>query len=162
MVNIMVQWLIAGFLTSIHPFFISVVDINHNAKNNSMEISIRVFTDDLEKTLQKQGKAKIDLINPADRSFVENKLANYIYSNLKLTLDGQPVNMRFLGYEQQRESIWSYFEVEKIPTVKKIMVHCSLLHDYETNQVNIIHAKSNGSEKSYKLDYPNTNALFVF
>ena len=34
-----------------HPFFVSVTEINHNAKNHSVEVSCRMFYDDLERAL---------------------------------------------------------------------------------------------------------------
>jgi hypothetical protein len=54
MVNILVQWLMAGILSLVHPFYISMVEINHNAKDATVEISVRIFTEDFEKTLQKK------------------------------------------------------------------------------------------------------------
>ena len=47
-----------------------------------------------------------------------------------------------------------------IPSVKKVEVNTSVLYDYQEKQINIIHAKVNGNEKSFRLDNPKTNAVF--
>ena len=66
--------MLIGLLNVAHPFFMSVIDINHNAKDATLEISVRVFSDDLEKTLQQFSKQKIDILNPAQKELIE-KLA---------------------------------------------------------------------------------------
>ncbi|SKA07318.1 DUF6702 family protein [Sediminibacterium ginsengisoli] len=162
MANIMVQWLMGILLPLFHPYFVSVVDLNHNKQEETVEISIRVYTDDLEKTIQKYSTAKIDLINPPNKAVMERQLAAYISQTVKLKLNGQAVYPRFIGYEQQQESTWCYFEVEKIPALKTADIDCKLLYDYETSQTNLLHVKSNGVEKSYKLDYPKNLASFNF
>ena len=53
MATIFIQWLITASISILHPFYVSVIEIDHNAKDATAEISVRVFTDDLEKTLQK-------------------------------------------------------------------------------------------------------------
>ena len=53
MANTLYQWLIVAYTALIHPFFVSMTDINYNDNNKSLEISVRIFTDDLENTLRK-------------------------------------------------------------------------------------------------------------
>ena len=40
-----------------HPFHVSVCEIYHNSKTNSLEISMKLFTDDLELSIQQKGHA---------------------------------------------------------------------------------------------------------
>ena len=162
MVNIMVQWLMTGIVSLMHPFFVSVIEINHNTKEASVEISVRVFTEDFEKTLQKYTTTRLDIIKPPDNAFLEKQISNYLSQKIKLKINGQPVTLTYVGHEIQKESVWSYFEVPKVAVVNKLEVDCSLLYDFEKAQSNIVHVKSKGEEKSYKLDYPKTNTVFEF
>ncbi len=154
--------MMTGLVALLHPFYISVVEINHNAKDATVEISVRIFTEDLEKTLKKYTPAKIDLGTPADKAFIDKQVSNYITQKLKLKVNGQPVTFNYVGYEIQKESAWCYFEVPKVTNVTKLEVDCSLLYDYEKSQTNMLHVKSKGVEKSYKLDYPKTVTVFDF
>jgi len=158
----MIQWMLIGLLNVAHPFFMSVIDINHNQKEATLEISVRVFSDDLEKTLQQFSKQKIDILNPTQKELIEKQLQAYVSQRLKLNVNGKPVNFHILGYEQQMESTWCYFEVENQSVVNTVSVDCSLLYDYETNQVNIVHMKTKGIQKTYKLDYPKRETTFKF
>ena len=176
MVNIMVRW---GFISIIsllpcmhqlendankcmHPFYVSMVELNHNVKEKTAEVSVRIFTEDLENTLKKYGNTQIDLLKPANKAMVDKLLNDYIQHKLQLKLNDKPVTLQYIGYEQQMESIWTYLEVKDVASIKKVSVNCSLLYDYQDKQTNIFHIKANGTEKGYKLDYPETVAVISY
>jgi hypothetical protein len=155
MVNSMVQWLSMAFIAVLHPFYVSVIDINHNTKENAVEISIRIFTPDLEQTLQKYSTTKIDIANPKDKVVLDKQ-------QLQIKINGQPAIINYIGHELQMESVWIYAEIPKIAQLKKIDINCNLLYDYKDLQSNIFHVKSKDAEKSYKLDFPKTTTSFEF
>ncbi len=162
MANTLVQWLLISSIALVHPFFVSVIDIEHNSKENTAEISIRIFTEDLEKTLQKYSSAKIDLYQPNNKLQNGKELTNYIGKNLQLKINGQPVSIKYIGYEIIKESTWTYFEVEGVKEIKKIDINCGLLYDFEKSQTNIFHIKNKRQEKSYKLDQTQRTTSFDF
>jgi hypothetical protein len=43
-------------LPELHPFHVSVVEINYNATDKTLEISCKIFTDDFEKVLAQNYK----------------------------------------------------------------------------------------------------------
>lgn len=162
MANSFYQWLLAGIVAILHPFFVSVVEINHDAKGKSLETSIRIFSDDLESTLAKFGNVKVDLAKPTDKAALDKLVASYVSKKLLVKVDGKVISLQYLGYEQKQESTWLYFETPNIASVKKVEVDCSLLYDFQTKQINIFNIKANGTEKNYKLDYPKTTVAFDF
>ena len=159
MVNIMFQWLMTGIVSMMHPFFVSVIEVNHNAKDATVEVSVRIFNEDFEKTLQKRTTTRLDIIKPADNAFLDKQIANYLTEKIKFKVNGQPVILNYLGHEIQNESVWSYLEVPKTANMKKLEIDCSLLYDFEKTQSNIIHVKNGTAEKSYKLDYPKNTTM---
>ena len=118
MVNSMFQWLSVSLIALLHPFYVSVIDINHNIKEESVEMSIRIFTQDLEETLQKYSTAKIDMVHPTNKAVLDKQITDYIKQKLQLKINGQTVTMQYVGYEIQLESVWIYFEVPKIKQLK--------------------------------------------
>ena len=160
MVNSLFQWLMIALFSAVHPLYISIIDINHSAKDKALEVSVRIFTDDFEAALKKYSNAKVDLSHPADKAAADKLVSNYILSKLQIKVDNKPLNLHYLGFELNQESIWAYFEVPDITTVKKIEANTSILYDYQEKQINIIHAKVNGNEKSFRLDNPKNYALF--
>ena len=145
-----------------HPYYISVVEINHNATDKTLEISCKIFTNDFETTLEKNYKAKVDLSSPKDKASSDKWISDYIKKHLSIKVDGKDVNFSYLGFEKEEEAVFSYFQVDNIANVKRINVYNSLLHDFSDQQINIIHCSVGGKRQSTKLDYPNTEAGFQF
>ena len=145
-----------------HPFHVSVLEINHNGTDRTLEISCKIFTDDFEKVLAKNYKAKIDLINPSNRNMMDSLVKKYILAHTSLKADGKPAVFHYLGFENEKEAAFAYLEVENIPSVSKIEVTTNLMHDLFEDQVNIIHVTVGGNRKSNKLDYPVTQTVFNF
>lgn len=166
MASILYKWLIVfsltGFINTHHPIFVSVTEINHNAANKSLEISCKIFTDDLEQTLRQQNKIRIDLLNPASKQAMNVLVNNYIQKHLQLKVDDKAVVLEFVGFEQQEEGIISYFEVKNMATVKKLDVTNTILYESRPQQMQIIHVMVNGERKSSHLDNPDEKASFQF
>lgn len=162
MANILVRWFITTAIF-FHPFFVSVVQIDQNTKEKSLEVSVRIFAEDLEATLKKFGNnTKLDLQHPTDKAAVDKLVNAYLQTKLQLKVDGKPVTMHYIGYEQRLESIWVYLEVENVTSLKKLDVNCNLLYEFEQKQSNIIHVKAAAGDKSYKLDNPKASTSFEF
>lgn len=160
MANSIFQWLMVGFVALVHPFFVSVIELNHNAKDKTVEISVRVFTDDFEATLKKFGNTTIDLTNPTNKTKLDQLIVDYVRQKLSIQIDGKATVLEYVGYEVKKESVWIYFEIDKIASLKKVAINCNFLYDFEAKQINIFHVKANGKEESYKLEYPKTTNLF--
>ena len=145
-----------------HPFYVSVTEIHHNGTNKALEISCKIFVDDMEETLKKNYKAKVDLSNSQNQEQNNKLIADYISRHLVFVADGKPQKLSYVGYEKESEAVYCYFEVPNVATIKKLDVTNSLLQDYTSDQINIMHVVVNGNRKSYKLDYPNSQASFTF
>ena len=147
---------------SIHPFYVTVTEIEHNANAQTLEISCKIFTDDFEHTLRKHYNGKIDLINPENQKSTAAIVNDYIKKHLKINVNGANAEMVFIGYEKKEEGIISYFEIEKIKTVKRVVVTNNLLYDYMPEQIGIIHLTVSNKRQSTKLVNPDDNAEFEF
>jgi len=158
--------MVGGFLLSspkpVHPIFVSVTEIEHNAKDKTLEISCKIFTDDFEKTLRQQYNTHIDLLNPKEKAPMEKLVSDYVLKHLAVKADGKLTTLQYLGYEQQEEGIESYYQVNNIASVKKIEVTDNILFEYKKEQISIIHVIVNGNRKSTKLVNPDEKAGFEF
>lgn len=145
-----------------HPIYVSVLDMEHNANEQTLEISCKIFTNDFETVLRKNAAHKLDLINPSDKNEAEKLVSDYIRKHIKINIDDKPVDMGFLGYEKADESIESYFQVDNVKSVKKISVEDDILYEYKSEQMGIIHALVNKVRKSIRLNNPEKKAVFEF
>jgi hypothetical protein len=159
--------MIGGFLlnpseTLHHPIFVSVTEIEHNAKDKTLEISCKIFTDDFEKTLREAYKTHIDLLQPKDKNAMNKLVSDYVQKHLQVKVDDKAVALQFIGYEQEEEGIVSFYQVNNIPSVKKLDITDNILFEYKKEQISIIHTHVNGNRKSTKLVNPEEKASFEF
>ncbi len=156
------QFLSVLWLSLLHPFYVSVTEINHNPKTQSIEVSCRMFYDDLEKELNTVNHTNINIVKPKDKALVNRLIADYVKKHLAITADGKLLSLNYVGYEIQEDGAWSYFEVKGISKVKDITVHDELLYQLHPEQINMIHTTVNGARKSTKLDNPEADVTFSF
>jgi hypothetical protein len=145
-----------------HPFYVSVAEVEHNLTAKSLEITVKFFADDFEHTLENNYKVPLDLSSANDKSLFDKDIPDYINRHFSIKANDKSVRLNYVGYEVQKESAYCYFEVLNIPSVKRIDITNTLLHDFSKQQMNIMHVSANGKRKSEKLDYPAANASFVF
>jgi hypothetical protein len=150
------------FARAAHPLYITVTEINHNAKEKILEVSCKVFTNDLETVLEKVSGARVDLSTPKDKPASDKLISAYVEKHLRLKVDGKPVQLHFIGSENEADGTWSYFQVNDVPSVKKIDAGDDLLYDGFNQQINIMHVTVGGQRQSTRLDYPEANASFQF
>jgi len=146
----------------LHPFHVSVTEINQNSKDKTLEISCKIFTDDFEDALTKKYKAKVDLVQPKDKPAMDKLVSDYISNHLSIKADDKNAVMNYIGFEVESEAVYVYLQVNDIASLKKTEVTCTILHDMYTDQTEIIHVIVNGNRKSVKIDYPANQASFQF
>ncbi len=156
------KWLAIALVGFFHPFYVSVTEINHNPKEQTLEISCKMFSEDLEEILKKNYKTTIDLTAQKQQAQNEKLIQDYISKHLAIQANGKALKLNFIGFEKEAESVYCYFETEKINAIKKLDVTDSILQDFSDKQINIIHVMVNDNRKSQKLDYPDKLASFNF
>ena len=137
-----------------HPFYVSVTEINHNASERSLEISCKVFVDDLEAILKKNYGIVVDFTKDSDKKNIDKYVSDYITKNLLLTADGKNIKMSYLGAEKDSESAWVFMEVTNLPSFKKLQFQNSILYDFNETQINIMHVTNGGKRQSAKVVFP--------
>lgn len=173
MVSLVYKWSVLVLLSvifptqragsAVHPVYISVTEINHNAPEKTLEISCKIFTNDFEQTLTKAFNAKVDLFNPKDKAVLDKQITEYVRKHLVLKSDGKPVTLEMVGYEREEDALWSYWQVTNVTTApKKIDISNSLLYDMFNQQINLVHVTVGGQRKSNKVNYPDMALSFQF
>ena len=82
-----------------HPFYISVTEIRSDAKAQTLNVSCRMFTDDLQEALYKLYQYKGNLEQP-DAQY-NALLEKYIAGRLQVRIGEKTVRFRFGGYETE-------------------------------------------------------------
>lgn len=145
-----------------HPFYVSITSVDFNPSKKRVEVSCRLFYDDLEVALKNQLGQHIDVIHPKNKAAADSAISKYIRQNFKINVNNQPRNLRYVGYEIEEDVAWCYLEVSDVPAISKLDIVNQLLFKDFKNQSNIMHIKVNNTKKSTKLDNPKRTASFTF
>ncbi|MDP2386543.1 MAG: hypothetical protein Q8M29_09240 [Bacteroidota bacterium] len=146
-----------------HPYFVSTTEINFNSAGKTIEITCRMFTDNIEDALEKKYKKGIDILHPKDKKEVEKLLHEYINDHLKIKINGQVYAMEIIGFEKEEDAIWTYLEIKKDLLPKKVSIENTLLYEHLPKQVNMVHVTVNGANRqSSKVTNPDEEINFNF
>lgn len=140
-----------GSLFLNHPFHVSVCEINFNEGSKSLEITHKIFLDDLENALKDEYGGKIDLMNIRNPGKIDEMVKNYVSNHFIVSVDEKEVSANFIGSEVEEDAMWVYLEVPKVKRLSEIKVQNTILFQQFADQVNLVHIKNNGKLKSIKL-----------
>lgn len=124
-----------------HPFYMSVTEIFQNPKSQSLEISLKVFSDDLERVIGV----------PCESPEADAHIMSYLQHNFKLDTDGSPHTLRWVGKESQPDATWIYLEAISASPIRSLTIENRILTEIHEAQRNIVHVKANGQTKSLLL-----------
>ena len=140
-----------AFLSFLHPFYISICQINHNDSSGSLEIAIKVFTDDLSTALKEEGTGELYIGENKELAEADTFISRYLNKQLEVEVNGEKRSYTYLGKEVETNVSWCYVEINNIEEVKSISVTNRLFTELYDTQRNIVHIKVGGKEKSFLL-----------
>jgi hypothetical protein len=158
----MLNLIVIYWLHIFHPLYVCVTEINYNAKNREIEITCRIFDNDLEKAINAQYRTSENIAKPLNKSKIDMLINDYVKKHLQIRVDNEPLNLTYLGYDLRQDAAWCYFEIKNVNTIKKIAIRNDILYSEHAEQSNILYVTVNGQRKISKIDNPQTSTSFSF
>lgn len=149
-------------LFATHEFHLSLTEISHNAENKTLEISIKLFTDDLLTALQQAGAPKMELGTENEAPEANEYIESYLKRHFNLTVNGKPTDFTYLGKEAELDATWCYVEVKDVKKVQSLEVENNFLLEAFDDQTNMVNLNINGRKKSGLARKGNTKLKFEF
>lgn len=152
--------LISIYLLVFHPFYVGITEVYYNKNSKSLEITLKLFTDDFENALSKHSGRNI-LLN-CDEAIQKYAplLESYINEKLGIRLAGQKAQLIYLGSEVDDEAIWNYLEVKNIGGLSEIIIRNEIFFEIFENQMHLVHFNVAGKKKSYQLNRRKPEATY--
>lgn len=156
--------LLAGFCgrACAHPFYVSVAEIRMDTRAQTLNLSCRLFTTDLEDALTRLYARPFDLQNNLDDKTTQAVLDEYVQKRFSIGIAGVLQKLRFLGLELEDDATWCYWESSNFAGLGSLTVTNGLLYDFLPDQVNVIHVYADDVRQSTRLVNPERTAGFVF
>ncbi len=149
--TIFILFLLPLFSFNLHKIHVSLTNIVYKKESKTLQITTRIFIDDIENTINKKYGLKLEFDTEKETSETDKYLKKYFEENLKITLDNQEITLSYLGKEYDEDIVYVYFEMENIPDFKQIEVKNTVLFDLFDDQQNIIKIKDETTQKTFFL-----------
>lgn len=135
-----------------HEYYVTITQIDYNEQSQSLEISIKFFTDDLEYSLARSNDDQ-KLFLGTDKEFedADKIIHTYVHDRFQLSVDGSKVTPEWLGKEVEVNETWIYLEVKNVSDINQLEISNELLTETFETQTNIIHVNIEGQKKSMLL-----------
>jgi hypothetical protein len=122
--------------------------MTYNQTDQSWEISIRLFQDDLEQTISSNLGKKFRMV-PGDAAS-EKALDAYLRKHFRFHAGKQITTpYRWLGTEQQQDAIWVYLEIPTKSDLVGSYLENSIFFDEFDDQTNLVSWSFQSQKKSY-------------
>ncbi len=146
---------------SAHKFYVSVTNVVYSEKEDALQITSRIFIDDLDKLLEERYGIKAKLATPNEAKVSDEYIEKYFRAKFVLELDGKPTPYTFLGKRYDNDVVICYLEVAQanFEGLKTLSVQNEILTDLFDEQQNVVHIKWKGHKKSFVLIKENNKGM---
>jgi len=135
----------------VHKFYVSIYQINYASDKKMLQITSRLFVDDVNAVLFKKYGKKTYLGEKNESQDDINLMKKYILDNFSLKVNGQQKTINFLSKELEGNVIICYYNVKDILKIKTLEVKNSALIELNSEQQNIIQSTIYGEKQSLLL-----------
>ncbi len=125
-----------------HTFHTSLMEMEYNAQNQSVEIAVQVFAHDLETILSRRAGRRVRLDRNSDAQAL---VFAYLREALNIrNREGQEKRLAWVGMESKADAVWLYVEAKMLEGLAGAQVRDRIFFDLLDDQVNLIHLKYEG------------------
>jgi hypothetical protein len=141
----------AGTSFGIHKFYVSIYQIKYAPEKKMLQITSRIFVDDLNEVLYKKYNKKTFLGESNESLDDIDLMKKYISDNFSLKVNGQQKPLNYISKELEGNVIICYYNIKEISKVKTLEVKNTALLELNSEQQNIMQSTIYGEKQSLLL-----------
>lgn len=145
-----------------HPHHITIMQIDHEPKSKSVQITLKGFVNDLELGLKDMHGHPIHFDQATPDGEFASKVSDYLKQHVSFTVNSKAMEYSILGWEVEKDETFFYMEISGVKTIESIAVRNELLMKQFSDQTNIVHLKANDSNRSLYLTADRREKEFSF
>lgn len=140
-----------------HKFYVGVFQIDYFKEKKEVQITTRLFIDDLEKVLYKKYNKHFYITTKDEVSDANAYITKYLLEKLQLKINNKAQIIQFLTKEQEDNIIICYLKVNFKDNIKDLEITNNVLSDIFKEQQNLVHLNINGNKKTLLFTNTETN-----
>ena len=134
---------------SFHKFYMGVYQINYASEKKMLQITSRIFADDLCKGIEKKYNKKTFLGTDKETQADVDLLKKYLTENFSVKINGQTKPVAFMSKEVEADNvIVCYARITDVDKFKSLEISNAILVDWNSEQQNITHVTAFGVKKT--------------
>ena len=134
-----------------HVFYVSVTRVKWNADDARLDVSVRIFTDDLEEAIVAEGGPRLWLWTDRARADRDRHVADYLVSRLAFRVNGEKRELAYIGMEDALDATACLVQITDVDRVETIEVENRILIDLFDTQANVMRFEIGGEKKYVNL-----------
>lgn len=146
----------------VHKYYVAVFQLNYVPAKKEVQMTSRIFIDDLEAAFVKKYKKKFYLGAANEVTDANEYLKKYFAEKVDVKINGKEKALKFLGKETEEDILICYFTLPAENGIKQFNVSNTMLLELYDEQQNIIHANVKGKKKSLLLTNDTTAGVLEF
>ncbi len=136
-----------------HPFHVSKTDVVYVEKSSSIQITMHIFIDDLEKAFRQRGIENLRIGTDKESTMCNQFIQEYLKQKFKIKVNTQFIDYQWIGKENSDDfaAIYCYLEIKNVTALNRVEVISDLMTDVFSDQQNIISVVGTQQKKGYFL-----------
>lgn len=132
-----------------HKFYVGVFQVEYAAEKKMIQITSRIFIDDLNNAMEKKYHKKTFVGTEKETQADLDLFKKYLAENFTIKINGQTKPITFLSKEVEAGDVLvCYSRIKEIDKFKTIEISNTLLVDWNSEQQNITHISAFGTKRS--------------
>ena len=112
-----------------HKFYVGVFQIDYFKEKKAVQITARLFIDDLEKALHKKHNKHFYITTKDEVADANSYIAMYLQDKLKIKINNKIQTIQFLTKEQEDNIVICYLKINFKDNIKDLEITNNVLSD---------------------------------
>ncbi|MES2863503.1 MAG: DUF6702 family protein [Bacteroidota bacterium] len=140
-----------------HKFYVGVFQVDYFKEKKAVQITARLFIDDLEKALYKKHNKHFYITTNDEIADANTYIAKYLEEKFKVKINNKIQTIQFLTKEQEENIVICYLKINFKDNIKELEITNNVLSDIFSEQQNLVHLNINGNKKTILFTNTETN-----
>ena len=146
----------------LHKFYMSIYQINYVPEKKMLQITSRIFVDDLNTALSTQFKKKTHVCEENETPEDLILMQKYLAEHFTIKVNGQQKTIHFISKELDANVVVGYFRIQDVSKIKSLTIKNTALFDVNAEQQNIIQTTIYSKKESLLLTQDNLSGNIKF
>ncbi len=135
-----------------HKFYVGIYQVNYASDKKMLQITSRIFVDDLNNALEKKFKKRFHFGDKNVSADEVEAFKKYVSDNFRIGINnGKAQVFDYRSFEIEENVMVAYFRITDVPQIKSLQVTNKILFDFVTDQQNIIQTNVGGNKQTLLL-----------